>query len=225
MTTQSPNQTAAITVSNLTLQYGMVKALSNVTARIGKSRILGIVGESGSGKSTLARAILGLLPDSARITGGEILFDGVDLSRLSKDQLREIRGQRITYISQDPLRALTPTLKIGQQMTDIQYRSGLSGAEKRARAIAMLDRVGMPDPERRFAMYPHQLSGGQRQRVSIAMAVMMRPDLLIADEATTALDATLEQEIIKLLKELQSGNRLFYVVCDTPSGGRRQPLR
>ena len=204
MSTIQPNPSATIAVNGLTLQYGSIKALSNVTTAVGKGRILGIVGESGSGKSTLARAILGLLPESARVTEGEIIFDGMDLSHMSLSQLRAIRGQRITYVSQDPLRALTPTLTIGDQMTDIQYRSGIGRAEERSRALAILERVGMPDPERRLRMYPHELSGGQRQRVSIAMAVMMKPDLLIADEATTALDATLEQEIIKLLKELQS---------------------
>ncbi|MEQ9490418.1 MAG: ABC transporter ATP-binding protein [Alphaproteobacteria bacterium] len=198
-----PRAEPTVTVKGLTLRYGGFEALSNVSMEIGRGRILGIVGESGSGKSTMAKAILGLLPSSATITEGEILFDKQDLSRISADALRDIRGQRITYISQDPLRALTPTLTIGDQMTDIQYRSGLSMSEKKKRAVAMLDRVGMPDPEQRLGMYPHELSGGQRQRVSIAMAVMMQPDLLIADEATTALDATLEQEIIKLLKELQ----------------------
>lgn len=192
-----------IAVDNLTLQYGPIKALSNVSLDIGKGRIMGIVGESGSGKSTLAKAILGLSAGAAKITSGQILFDGVDLSRQSAKVMRDIRGVRITYISQDPLRALTPTLTIGDQMTDIQYRTSDAMSEKRKNAVAMLKRVGMPDPERRLDMYPHELSGGQRQRVSIAMAVMMKPDLLIADEATTALDATLELEIINLLKELQ----------------------
>lgn len=195
---------ATITVDNLSINYGTVTALADVSLRIEKGRILGIVGESGSGKSTLARAILGLQPEAAKITSGQILFQGMDLSKLPNDQMRSIRGDRITYISQDPLRALTPTLTIGDQMKDVQYRLDLSAAEKRQKSIAMLERVGMPDPERRLKMYPHELSGGQRQRVSIAMAVMMKPDLLIADEATTALDATLEVEIIKLLKELQT---------------------
>ena len=204
MTARQTSPDATISVENLILKYGSVKALSNVSLRIGKGRILGIVGESGSGKSTLARAILGLLPDAASITSGQILFDGIDLSNLSAQQMRAIRGERITYVSQDPLRALTPTLTVGEQMKDIQFRSGKSNSQKRLTAIAMLKRVGMPEPERRADMYPHELSGGQRQRVSIAMAVMMKPDLLIADEATTALDATLELEIIKLLKQLQT---------------------
>lgn len=203
MNVQQERSELTIAVDSLTLQYGAVRALSDVSLEIGKGRIMGIVGESGSGKSTLAKAILGLLPGAAKITAGHILFDDIDLSRQTPEKMRSIRGQRITYISQDPLRALTPTLTIGDQMTDIQYRSGSPMAEKRKAATAMLERVGMPDPERRLDMYPHELSGGQRQRVSIAMAVMMKPDLLIADEATTALDATLELEIINLLKELQ----------------------
>ena len=191
-------------VENLTLAYGPFTALDDVSLAIKKGRIMGVVGESGSGKSTLARAILGLLPDAANITSGRILFDDADLARLPPHKMRALRGDRISYISQDPLRALTPTLNIGAQMIDIQYRSKASSEEKRHKALAMLRRVEMPNPERRLDMYPHELSGGQRQRVSIAMAVMMKPDLLIADEATTALDATLEVEIINLLKELQT---------------------
>lgn len=197
-----PNE-IVLAVEDLSLRYGPVPTLQDVTLSVSRGGITGIVGESGSGKSTLARSILGLLPGSAKITDGQILFGGEDLLKLPPERLRQIRGQRITYVSQDPLRALTPTLTIGQQMTDVLYRSGLSSEEKRQKAIASLDRVNMPDAARRLEMYPHELSGGQRQRVSIAMAVMMAPDLLIADEATTALDATLEQEVIKLLKELQ----------------------
>lgn len=204
MTRPANSSDATLTVDNLTLNYGSVRALSKISLQIGKGRIMGIVGESGSGKSTLVRAVLGLIPDTAEVVCGQILFDGMDLARLSDQQMRAIRGCRISYISQDPLRALTPTLTIGNQMSDIQFRSADSMKKKRQSAIAILKRVGMPDPEHRLGMYPHQLSGGQRQRVSIAMAVMMKPDLLIADEATTALDATLELEIINLLKELQT---------------------
>ena len=191
-------------VNNLSLFYGPYQALSKVNLEIGKGRIMGVVGESGSGKSTLGRAILGFLPSVARIPEGEILFDNMDLSKLGPNQMRQIRGARITFISQDPLRALTPTLTIGDLMTDIQYRDKVSQKMKRKKAIQMLERVGIPDPEKRLSMYPHEMSGGQRQRISIAMAVMMKPDLLVADEATTALDATLELEIIGLLKELQT---------------------
>ncbi len=193
-----------LNVSDLSLSYGPVPALSNINMQIGRGRIMGVVGESGSGKSTLARAALGLLPSIAQVTQGEILFEDTDISKLDAAQLRQVRGTKITYISQDPLRALTPTLTIGDLMTDIQYRSNESMKNKRRKAVQTLERVGLPDPTQRLKMYPHEMSGGQRQRISIAMAVMMRPALLIADEATTALDATLELEIIGLLKELQS---------------------
>lgn len=191
-------------VSNFSLNFGPVQALTNVSLDIGHGRIMGIVGESGSGKSTLARATLGLLPGFAKVRSGFIDFEGTDIAGLDIADWRTIRGSKITYISQDPLRALAPTLTIGDLMTDIQYRSPDTKQQKRERAIAALERVGLPKPEQRLKMYPHELSGGQRQRVSIAMAVMQKPSLLIADEATTALDATLELEIIGLLKELQS---------------------
>ncbi|MEM7173212.1 MAG: ABC transporter ATP-binding protein [Pseudomonadota bacterium] len=203
MDTVNNSHKATLDVRGLSLSYGPIQALKDVSVKVEKGRILGIVGESGSGKSTLAKAILGLLPPAAQVTKGSIFFNGESLSSLASAQFRNLRGNKVTYISQDPLRALTPTLTIGDQMIDILYRSSESKAGKRQRIINILDRVGIPDPERRLKMYPHELSGGQRQRVSIAMAVMMKPDLLIADEATTALDATLEQEIIVLLKELQ----------------------
>ncbi len=190
-------------VNNLCLSYGPVQALSNVNMEIGNGRIMGVVGESGSGKSTLARAALGLTPAFAKVTQGNIMFGKLDMAHLDAAQWRDVRGTQITYISQDPLRVLTPTLTIGDLMTDIQYRSGDSISVKRSKAVSVLHRVGIPEPEKRMNMYPHEMSGGQRQRISIAMAVMMKPKLLIADEATTALDATLELEIIGLLKELQ----------------------
>jgi ABC-type glutathione transport system ATPase component len=193
-----------ISIENLSVCYGPLPALDGVSFDIGRRRIVGVVGESGSGKSTLARAVLRLLPNAARIPQGRIIFDGRDLLALPEKTMRGLRGSRMTYISQDPLRALTPTLTVGQHMTDIQFRDKTSMREKRARAVHMLERVGMPEPQKRLAMHPHQLSGGQRQRVAIAMAVMMKPDLLIADEATSALDATLEVQIIELLKELQA---------------------
>ncbi len=193
-----------VRIENLSIHYGATCAVDDVSFDIDRRRLLGVVGESGSGKSTLARAVLRLLPNAARIPRGSIVFDGRDLLELPENAMRDLRGSRMTYISQDPLRALTPTLSVGQHMMDIQFRDRASRREKRARAVDMLDRVGMPEPERRLAMHPHQLSGGQRQRVAIAMAVMMKPDLLIADEATSALDATLEVQIIELLKELQA---------------------
>ena len=203
-------------VVDLALAYGDVPALRGVSFRVGRGRVVGVVGESGSGKSSVGASILRLLPPAARITGGRILFDGRDLLSLSQKEMRALRGVRIAFISQDPLRALIPTLSIGRQMTDIQYRDPGGARQKRRIAAEMLDRVGVPEPEQRLRAYPHELSGGQRQRVSIAMAMMMRPDLLIADEPTTALDATLEAQIVALLRELQyeAGCAMIFVTHD-----------
>lgn len=190
-------------VQGLTVEYAGMPATKSVDMVIEKGRIVGVVGESGSGKSTLISAIIGLLPNSARITEGSILFGEQDLVGLAPDDFRNIRGRQISMVSQDPLSALNPVLTIGEHLMDIQFRETISINEKRNRAIAALESVHMPDPETRLSMYPHELSGGQKQRVSIAMAIMMKPEILIADEPTTALDATLEVEIIALLKELQ----------------------
>lgn len=190
-------------VRGLTVEYAGIPATKAVDMAIDKGRIVGVVGESGSGKSTLISAVIGLLPNSARITEGSIMFGEQDLARLAPNDFRDIRGSRISMVSQDPLSALNPVLTIGQHLMDIQFRETIGGDEKRDRAIKALKSVHMPDPESRLSMYPHELSGGQKQRVSIAMAIMMKPELLIADEPTTALDATLEVEIIALLKELQ----------------------
>ena len=193
----------ALEVRGLTVEYGGTPATKSVDMTVEKGHIVGVVGESGSGKSTLISAVIGLLPNSARITEGSILFDEQDLAHLAPNDFRELRGRRISMVSQDPLSALNPVLTIGEHLMDIQFRETIGAAEKRNRAIEALKSVHMPEPESRLSMYPHELSGGQKQRVSIAMAVMMKPELLIADEPTTALDATLEVEIIALLKELQ----------------------
>jgi len=182
---------------------GRLHALREGALDVGRGEIVGIVGESGCGKSTLINAVIGLLAANGEVVGGRILFDGADLLRLSPDRLRRLRGDRITAIFQDPMTALNPVLSIGTQMTAIQYRSGQSAREKRRRAVEMLERVRIPDPERRLRQYPHQFSGGMRQRICIAMALLAEPDLLIADEPTTALDATLEVQVIHLLKDLQ----------------------
>lgn len=194
----------AIEIRGLTVEFNGVPAIKSVDLNISEGHIVGIVGESGSGKSTLASALIGLLPNSARVTSGEILFDDQEITSATPDNLRELRGQRISMVSQDTLSALNPVLTIGEHLIDIQFRENISLAEKKGRSIEALESVHMPDPEARMSMYPHELSGGQKQRVSIAMAVMVKPKILIADEPTTALDATLEVEIIALLKELQS---------------------
>jgi len=183
--------------------HGLLRALRNINLRISAGRIIGIVGESGCGKSTLISAIIRLLAPNAQIEGGSILFKDDDLLALDPDAMRALRGVDISMVFQDPMTSLNPVMTIGRQMTDIQYRDDLSMADKLARATRLLDRVGIPDPAEHLKRYPHHLSGGMRQRVAIAMALMTKPALLIADEPTTALDATLELQIIHRLQQLQ----------------------
>lgn len=198
--------TLAIDDLNVTFstEEGPLHALKNVSFEVPENRIVGIVGESGCGKSTLINAILGLLADNGTIDSGSILFQGSDdLSRLSPAGMRDLRGPRISTVFQDPMGALNPVISVGQQMINIQYRSDLSKADKSKRAAEMLELVRIPDAQAALARYPHQFSGGMKQRIAIAMALMMEPALLIADEPTTALDATLEVATIELLKDLQ----------------------
>jgi peptide/nickel transport system ATP-binding protein len=196
----------ALQIKELSLSFkttrGRLKALREISLDIPLRRIVGLVGESGCGKSTVINAILNLLADNARIEGGVVEFKGRDMLRMSQDELRKIRGDRISVVFQDPMTSLNPVLSIGRQMLDIQYRNQLSRSEKMARSARMLTRVGIPDAEKRLLNYPHQFSGGMRQRIAIAMALMAQPDLLIADEPTTALDATLEIQIIERLRRL-----------------------
>jgi oligopeptide/dipeptide ABC transporter ATP-binding protein len=186
-------------------EAGRVQALKDISLDVPKGRIVGIAGESGCGKSTLINAILGLLPENGEVTAGRIELAGEgDLVRLAPARMTAIRGPGIATVFQDPMGALNPVVSIGAQMRNIQYRSGLSRAARDARSIEMLRRVRIPDAERRLSQFPHEFSGGMKQRIVIAMALMMRPALLIADEPTTALDATLEVATIELLKELQA---------------------
>ncbi len=198
-----------LSVESLSVDFsteaGALHALSGVSFEVPQGSITGIVGESGCGKSTLINAILGLLADNGAVTQGAILLEGRhDLTTLPPIAMRDLRGQRIATVFQDPMGALNPVLSVGRQMRDIQYRSGLTRKEKDARSVEMLRLVRIPDPERRLGQYPHEFSGGMKQRIAIAMALMMRPALLIADEPTTALDATLEVATIELLKDLQA---------------------
>ena len=198
---------ALLSVRDLSIDFGTPRgrlhALRNIALDVPKGRIMGLVGESGCGKSTLAFSLSRLLPGNAEITSGEILFDGQDIVHMTPNELRAMRGRRVSMIFQDPMTALNPVATIGRQMVDIQYRDPGSRNEKRTRAAEMLTRVGIPDATVQLGAYPHQFSGGMRQRVCIAMALLTQPDLLIADEPTTALDATLEVQIIELLRELQ----------------------
>jgi oligopeptide/dipeptide ABC transporter ATP-binding protein len=185
---------------------GVVHALSQVTLDIQRGRIIGIVGESGSGKSTLALALLRLLPGNLLDCSGRILLEGTDLLKLSQAQMRGVRGRRISMIFQDPMSSLNPVFTIETQLIDAQRasRPGLSTGEMRQRALEMLAKVGIPDPPARLRAYPHQLSGGMRQRAMIAMALLTEPAILIADEATTALDVTIEAQIVALIRVLRS---------------------
>jgi len=201
------NTTNVLDIQDLSVSFrtsrGTVRALRHVDLKVPKNKVVGIVGESGCGKSTLIWTILRLLAPNALIDSGRVLFEGEDLLTKSESELASIRGQRISTIFQDPMTALNPVISIGTQMTDIQYRLKTSLAQKRDRAAEMLASVGMSDPMDRLDDYPHQFSGGMRQRICIAMALMMNPPLLIADEPTTALDVTLEAQIIHLMRELQ----------------------
>ena len=196
-----------LTISDLNVSFatdhGDLHALRDVSFDIPDRRIVGIVGESGCGKSTLINAILGLLADNGRIDHGSILFQGQDLTSLDDAKMQELRGPHISTVFQDPMGALNPVISVGQQMRNIQFRLDISKKEKDNRSIAMLQRLRIPDAEQALARYPYQFSGGMKQRIAIAMAMMMKPSLLIADEPTTALDATLEVTTIDLLKELQ----------------------
>ncbi|SLN75623.1 ABC transporter ATP-binding protein [Ruegeria meonggei] len=194
-------------IDNLSVDYetgrGDLQALRDITFNVNKGEIVGIVGESGCGKSTLISSILRLTAPNTRFREGEIRFKGQDLLQVSERHMRDLRGADISIVFQDPMQTHNPVLTIGQQMLDIQHRSKQSKADKRAHATKMLGAVGIPDPEARLKQYPHEFSGGMRQRIAIAMALMSEPDLLIADEPTTALDATLEVQIIERLQELQ----------------------
>ena len=194
-------------IDGLSVSYrterGRLQALRDVRVDIPRARIVGLVGESGCGKSTLISAVIRLLAPNASVDRGAVRLDGVDLLTLDEEGMRALRGERLAVVFQDPMTSLNPVLTIGRQMLDIQYRSDLERKDKVRRSAAMLEKVGIPDPVSVLHDHPHQLSGGMRQRVGIAMALMMRPSLLIADEPTTALDATLELQIINRLRQLQ----------------------
>ena len=186
-------------------EAGEVRAVDGVGFKVHPGKLLGIVGESGSGKTASVLSIMRLLPESARIVGGEVIFEGRDLTKISESEMREIRGARIAMIFQEPMTSLNPVFTIGSQVGEaIRLHQHTSRAETRARTIEALRMVGIADPERRIKDYPHQLSGGMRQRVMIAMALSCNPRLLIADEPTTALDVTIQAQILDLIRELQS---------------------
>ena len=184
---------------------GLVRAVDGISYSVEPGETVAIVGESGSGKSVGALSILRLIPNPpGLITAGEILFDGRDLRRLSEPEMREIRGRDIGMVFQEPMTSLNPVLTIGRQITEsLEQHQGLDRAAADRRAIELLEMVGIADPRRRLKQYPHQLSGGMRQRVMIAVALACNPKLIIADEPTTALDVTIQAQILDLLQDLQ----------------------
>ncbi|MCP4982576.1 MAG: ABC transporter ATP-binding protein, partial [Gammaproteobacteria bacterium] len=184
---------------------GRVHALRDVSFKVPKGKVVGVVGESGSGKSTVIWAITQLLAGNAVVSNGEAIFGGKDVLKFNSSELRNYRGEQVSIVFQDPMTSQSPVLSYREQMTDILYRRRESSDDdKYQRAVAMMRRVGIPDPESRILQYPHQFSGGMRQRAGIAMALLMDPLLLVADEPTTALDVTMEAQIIHLIRELQA---------------------
>ncbi|MBU0926369.1 MAG: ABC transporter ATP-binding protein [Spirochaetes bacterium] len=188
------------------LDEGLLKAVDGVSFDLRKGETLGIVGESGSGKSVTNLAIMKLIPTPpGRIAGGEVLFIGKDIFKMSDEEVRKIRGNKISMIFQDPMTCLNPFLRISTQMIEtIVLHQGLDKKAAKAKAIEMLKLAGIPAPEKRIDQYPHQFSGGMRQRVMIAMALSCEPEILIADEPTTALDVTIQAQILELIKELSA---------------------
>jgi oligopeptide/dipeptide ABC transporter ATP-binding protein len=210
-------------VSDLHVQIagrnGIVRAVDGVSLEVPAGEALGLVGESGSGKSMTLRAILGLLPPEAKITAGQVLLDGADLTQLGTSELNKIRGPKIAMIFQEPMSALNPVMRVGSQIAEgPQVHLGMNRRQSAERALELMRRVGIPDPERRFRSFPHEFSGGMRQRVMIAIALSCEPSLILCDEPTTALDVTIQDQILRLLARLcrESGTSLVFVTHDLP---------
>jgi len=197
---------------------GLVRAVNRVSFSLRRGETLGLVGESGSGKSVTSLALMGLVPNPPGvIAGGSVMFDGVDLLKLPKKRMRNIRGNRMAMIFQDPMTSLNPTLTIGRQLTEVvRHHKGLNRHAAQERAIELLDLVGIPSPARRLGDYPHHLSGGMRQRVMIAIGLACDPEVLIADESTTALDVTIQADILGLFASIRErlGTALILITHD-----------
>jgi len=201
-------------VKNLSTYFQSVKAVDDVSFSVSPGEVLGIVGESGSGKSTVALSIMRLIYPPGKIVSGEIVFNNQDLLKLSERQMIKIRGAKISMVFQDPFSSLNPVLTVGEQIAEaIRLHQGLGKKRAWQKAIEMLETVQIKNPQARIKNYPHQFSGGMQQRVMIAMALACQPEILIADEPTTALDVTIQAEILRLLKELQNqfGFGIIYI--------------
>ena len=191
--------------------------LRDVSLSVNAGEVMALVGESGAGKSTIAKAILGILPAGIKVTGGNILFEGTDLLALSPERFRNMLGVRIALIPQDPLTSLNPARRIGDQLTDgLRLRAGMSRKAAFDKALSLLNDVHIREPERVLQRYPHELSGGMRQRVLIAQAFSLNPHVIIADEPTTALDVTVQKQVLRLIRDMQREHRttLLFVTHD-----------
>ena len=212
---------AILNIRNLTVTFatatGSFTAVNGIDVRVDRHEVLAIVGESGSGKSVSMLAVMGLLPDTATVTADEMTYDGRDLLKMSPAERRKLIGREITMIFQEPVASLNPSFTVGFQIEEVlRINLGLSGRAAHDRAVELFTAVGIPDPEAKLKAYPHQMSGGQCQRVMIAIAIASEPRLLIADEPTTALDVTIQKQILDLLMKLQEdyGMALILITHD-----------
>jgi oligopeptide transport system ATP-binding protein len=210
-----------LSIKDLSVEFrtddGIVKAVDHVSFDVAEGEVLGIVGESGSGKSVTNLALMGLLPSTARVQTGEILFHKRDLLKLSEKRMRAIRGKDISMIFQDPFTSLNPYLKVSTQLLEVlETHSSMNREQAQKRCLEILEQLGVPEPDIRFNSYPHQLSGGLKQRIMIAMSLLLEPKLLIADEPTTALDVTIQAQILDLLKEINKkhGTSIILITHD-----------
>ena len=210
-----------LSVRNLQVEFltrrATLRAIDGVSFDIAKGEVLGVVGESGAGKSVTGLAVIGLIDPPGRISGGEIYLSGMRIDHLPPEEIRRIRGKRIGMIFQDPLTSLNPLYRIGDQIVEtIRTHTNLNETAARKRAIDLLAEVGIPAPEKRIDAYPHEFSGGMRQRVVIALAICAEPELIIADEPTTALDVTIQAQILRLIRELQQefGTAVVFITHD-----------
>lgn len=207
-------ETTALELRDVHVRLGEASVVNGVSLAVEPGTMLALVGESGAGKSMTAKAAMGLLPPGGHVSGGSILIGGRDVTSLTENEWRRIRGSEIGMVFQNPLRSLNPTMRIGTQIAEAirMHEKGMSGAQVKARALELLDQVQIPNAKRRYDEYPHQLSGGMRQRIVIAIALSCRPRVLLADEPTTALDVTTQAEILRLLGELQRIHRTAIVL-------------
>lgn len=217
----APGQTSALTISGLQTKFhtpqGELTAVDGVDLTVPRGSIVGLVGESGCGKSVTALSVLGLVPAGGQVTAGEICFQGRDLRQLSEKERRKLRGDRLAMIFQDPMTSLDPLFTVEYQLNEsLKKHTNLDAVARKARMIELLTLVGINQPERRIKQYPYEFSGGMRQRVMIAMALSCDPELLIADEPTTALDVTIQAQIVELLKELKDklGMAIIFITHD-----------